>query len=524
MLAIAIFPIQTIIDFMISVKEITSEMPKAPTEEELALITKAYKFSEKAHEGYTRYSGDPHFLHSCETAKKLAEFGMGSKTISAGLLHDTIEDTEVTDEDLLKEFDEEILFLVQGVTKLGRLKYRGAERHAESLRKLFVATAQDVRVLIIKLADRLHNVKTLEHVPRKDRRNRIAKETLEIYVPLAYRLGVRALHRELEDCAFKEAYPDEYKEVRKLMKHHRPLVEKRLGKIHKSIQKEFAKEKLQDVKIYSRIKGLYSLYKKMQRRGDIEKIYDIAALRVIVPTISDCYKALGIIHGHWRPLPTRIRDYIAFPKPNGYQSLHTTIFTGDGGIVEVQIRSEQMHREAEYGIASHLSYKEGPRLKVLDTNFLWIKQLLPKSFTGENSEASTSDAYLKNVDVPEWLKQLAREQREAAEPSEFIKQLKSDFFERRIFVFTPKGDVIDLPAGSSPIDFGYAVHSQIGDHIAGAKVNGKMVSLDTELSNGDIVQIETKKASKPTHKWLDLAKTSLARRHIRSSIQKETKV
>lgn len=496
-------------------------MPNSPLEEDVALITKAYHFAEKAHEGYTRYSGDPHFVHVCETAKKLAEFGMGPKTIAAGLLHDTIEDTEVTAEEVLKEFDKEILFLVEGVTKLGRLKYRGAERHAESLRKLFVATAQDVRVLIIKLADRLHNIKTLEHVPRKDRRDRIAKETLEIYVPLAYRLGIRALHRELEDCAFKEAYPKEYEEIRVLMKKHRPEVVKRLNKIEKSIRKEFAKEELKDIQIYSRIKGLYSLYKKLQRKDDIEKVYDIAALRVIVPTVSDCYAALGVIHGSWRPLPNRIKDYIAFPKPNGYQSLHTTIFTGDGGIVEIQIRSTKMHREAEYGIASHLSYKNGPKARGFDKNFLWIKQLLPKSFVGEE-EVVSSDAYLKNVDVPSWLKQLAAEQREATKPSEFIKQLKSDFFGRRIFVFTPKGDVIDLPAESSPIDFAYAIHSEIGDHISGAKVNSKMVSLDTHLQNGDIVEIETKKKSEPKRKWLDIAKTSLARKHIRSHIQKKT--
>jgi GTP pyrophosphokinase len=378
-----------------------------------------------------------------------------------------------------------------------------------------------VRVLIIKLADRLHNIKTLEHVPRKDRRDRIAKETLEIYVPLAYRLGVRALHRELEDCAFKQAYPEEYALVEKLMNEKEAIIERRLGKIHKSIHKELAKEGLKEVKIYSRIKGLYSLYKKLQRKKDIEKIYDIAALRVIVPNVSDCYAALGIIHGNWRPLPARIRDYIAFPKPNGYQSLHTTIFTGDGGIVEVQIRSEQMHREAEYGIASHLSYKEGPKKRALDSNFLWIKQLLPKSFVGEEL-ITNPDAYFKNVDVPEWLKQLAKEQREAAEPAEFIKQLKSDFFERRIFVFTPQGDVIDLPASSSPIDFAYAIHSEIGDHVSGVKVNGKMVSLETELRNGDIVEVDTRKSSKPSRKWLDVAKTTLAKRHIRNAISKES--
>ena len=348
---------------MQSVKDITSIMPETPTTEDVELITKAYDFAEKAHEGHLRHSGDPHFVHVFETAKTLAEFGMGATTISAGFLHDTIEDTDSTEEEIKKEFGPEILFLVQGVTKLKQLKYRGAERHTESLRKLFVATSQDIRVLIIKLADRLHNMRTLQYLP-KAKQQRIALETLEIYVPLAYRLGIRKLHRELEDYAFQYAYPKKYEDTKKLLKEKSKETLKRLEKIHKSIRKAFAKEGLTDVHTFSRVKGFYSLYKKLERKGrDIEKVYDIAALRVIVPSVSDCYKALGIIHGTWRPLPNRIRDYIAFPKPNGYQSLHTTIFTGDGGIVEVQIRTEQMHREAEYGIASHLSYKEGFKKK-----------------------------------------------------------------------------------------------------------------------------------------------------------------
>lgn len=512
-------------EIMLTVKDIITEMPETPSPEGVELITKAFECAKAAHEGHLRYSGEPHFVHVYETAKKLAEFGMGPKTIAAGLLHDCIEDTDVTEEELEKEFGSEILFLVQGVTKLGHLHYSGAERHTESLRKLFVATSQDIRVLIIKLADRLHNIQTLEHVPDKEKQHRIALETLEIYVPLAYRLGVRKLHRELEDNAFKHAYPEEYEKTQHLLKKYSPEAIKRLDKIHKSIRKAFAKEGLTNIRTYSRIKGLYSLYKKLQRKKDIEKIYDIAALRIIVPTVSDCYKALGIIHGTWRPLPNRIRDYIAFPKPNGYQSLHTTIFTGDGGIVEVQIRTEQMHREAEYGIASHLSYKEGFKKKIINPNLVWIRQLLPRRLTGdsENDESygvGETKANDKEVDVPRWLKQLAEEQREVAEPNEFISRLKADFFERRIFVFTPEGDVIDLPISSSPIDFAYAIHSEIGDHIFGAKVNGKLVSLETPLQNGDIVEIQTKKSSKPTRKWLDLAKTSFARRHIRSSVQK----
>lgn len=496
---------------MPSVKNITSLMSKTPSKGDVELITKAYKFSEKAHGDDKRYSGEPHFIHVFETAKTIAEFGMGAKTIAGGLLHDIIEDTDITDEEIEKEFGKEILFLIQGVTKLSQIKYRGAKRHTESLRKLLVATSQDIRVLIIKLSDRLHNIKTLEFVP-KHKQRRIALETLEIYVPLAYRLGVRKLHRELEDHAFKHAYPKEYEETKKLLKEKEKETLKKLEKIHKSIIKAFAKEKLTDVHTFSRVKGLYSLYKKLQRKdGDIDKVYDIAALRVIVSTVSDCYKALGIIHGTWRPLPNRIRDYIAFPKPNGYQSIHTTIFTGDGGIVEVQIRTEQMHREAEYGIASHISYKEGFRKRIINPNLIWLKQLLPKSIIEEDG-----DYALKRAGIPTWLKELAEEQSDTYEPNEFIKQLKADFFERRIFVFTPKGDVIDLPIHSSPIDFAYAIHSDIGNHISGVKVNRKFVSLDTDLQNGDIVEIETKKSSSPTIKWLEMAKTSLARRAIRS--------
>jgi len=503
-----------------SVKELIGIMPEHPSEDDEALIKKAYNSALKAHEGDMRYSGEPHFTHVYATAYKLAELGMGPKTIAAGLLHDAIEDTDLTEEDLEKEFGKEILFLVQGVTKLGHLRYHGAERHTESLRKLLVATSQDIRVLIIKFADRLHNIKTLEHMPSKADRDRIALETLEIYVPLAYRLGIRTLHREMEDYAFKHAKPEEYKEMQELQKERRPAAEKRLQKIHKSIRKVLAKVDMIDIQTQSRIKGLYSLYKKVLRKGDIDNVYDIAALRVIVPSVSDCYKALGAIHGHWRPLPNRIRDYIAFPKPNGYQSIHTTLFTGDGGLVEIQIRSKQMHREAEFGIASHMSYKEGFTKNKINPNFLWLRQLLPIDLTSLLPSSSSSKTKYGSLEVPNWIKQLATEQEETNKPKEYMNRLKADFFERRAFVFTPKGDVIDLPIDSTPIDFAYAVHSEIGNHVAGAKVNGKMVSLDTHLENGDIVEIDTKKDSHPTVKWLDLAKTSLARRHIRVATQK----
>lgn len=493
----------------------------SPTKEDTALIEKAYAFAEKAHEGLKRYSGEPFFVHVFATAKKLAEFGMGAKAIAAGLLHDVIEDTKETREEVKAEFGEEILSLVDGVTKLGKLKYHGLKRHTESLRKLFVAIAKDIRVLIIKLTDRLHNMKTLQYVPAHKQR-RIAEETLEIYAPLAYRLGMRTLNRELEDLAFPYVYPKEYKQVQELLKQESKETEQHLEKVRKSLQKQLAKEGMRGVKTESRIKGLYSLYKKLLRKNmDIETIHDISALRVIVPTVADCYKALGVIHGMWRPLPGRIKDYIAFPKPNGYQSIHTTIFTGDGGIVEIQIRSEQMHREAEYGIASHLGYKEGGDSggkNVITSNLVWIASLLSYRSWFQSAKEDKPTDTSQGATVPPWLTDLAEAHADTMEPREFLEGLRADFFEHRIFVFTPKGDVVDLPLNSSPIDFAYAIHSDIGNHVAGAKVNGKLVALDTKLKNGDIVDIQTKNSSHPTGKWLEFAKTEMAKRKIRGAL------
>lgn len=467
---------------MNDVKEIISKLEKKDAKD-IALIDKAYKFAEKAHTGQKRYSGEPYFNHIVAVGKNLAEMKMDAKTISAGLLHDTIEDAYVSEEEIEKEFGKEIAFLVKGVSKLGKLKYRGVERHVESLRKFFVAMSADIRVLIIKLADRLHNIQTLQHVP-KEKQKRIALETLEIHARLADRLGMGKLKGELEDGAFKYAYPLEYEKTRELLKEKRTISEKDVEKIHRELQKELAKEGMTKIKTEHRVKQIYSLHKKLIKRGmDISKVYDIVALRVIVKTVEDCYRALGIIHRMWRPLPGRIKDYIALPKPNGYRSIHTTIFTGDGGIVEIQIRTDEMNQEAAYGIASHLFYKE--KINPDAQSIGWVKQLL------------------------EW-------QEDVSKSKEFLEHLKMDFFKNRVFVFTPKGDVIDLPEESSPIDFAYAVHSDIGDHVAGAKVNDKLVPLDTKLKNGDIVEIETKKSATPKSKWIDYAKTTVAKRHIKN--------
>lgn len=502
---------------MHKVKEITSLM-SSPSAEEIEIIKKAYSFAEKAHEGHKRYSGEPYFIHVFETAKILAEFGLRGGTIASGLLHDTIEDTDIKPEEIEKEFGNEILSLVEGVTKLGKVRYRGLDRHNESLRKLFVATAQDIRVIIIKLADRLHNIQTLEHVPEK-KQVRIAKETLDIYAPIAYRLGIQRLHRKLEDGSFPYVYPEEYKEIKKLFDQQRKDKEEKLNKFHRSIVKEMTKHKIDLVKVNYRVKGLYSLYLKYLRKDkDINKIYDILAIRIIVPTVSDCYSALGVVHGTWRPMPNRIKDYISFQKPNGYQSLHTTIFTGDGNVLEIQIKTEEMHHEAEFGIASHIAYKEGS----MKGGRSWISALMPFSWTKEEKEKSSSLPLIKDQ-PPYWLKDILESDRTSENATNFVNSLKGDLFKYRIFVFTPKGDVIDLPIDASPIDFAYAVHSNIGHKTYGAKVNDKMVSLDKPLQNGDIVEIQTRDSSNPTEKWLRHAKTSLAQRRIRNALTKTKK-
>lgn len=466
---------------MNDIKEIFSLM-KDPTQEEKALVQKAYDFAKKAHEGHARKSGEPYFNHLFATAKNLAEINMGATTIAAGFLHDSVEDMKVSPGEIEKEFGKEILFLVEGVTKLGKLKYQGRERYNESLRKLFVAMSEDIRVLVIKLCDRLHNIQTLQHVP-KEKQLRIAKETLEIYAPLAYRLGIKKLQRNLEDLSFAYAYPKEYEEIKKILKKKKDEIERHLDEFQKNLKKELYKNNISDFKIDYRVKSLYSLYKKIQKyKGDLESIYDISALRVTVPEISDCYRVLGIVHGAWRPLPERIKDYIASPKLNGYRSIHTTIFTGDGAIIEVQIRTEEMHHEAEYGVASHISYK-----------------------TGKKTEG--------------WVSKLAEYQK--IDGDEFVEGIKTDFFEERIFVFTPLGDVIDLPKGSSVIDFAYAIHTDIGDHLSGAKINGKFVAISSEIQNGDRVEVETKKSARPSTKWLESCKTTMARRKIQQSLEKK---
>ncbi len=497
---------------------ILSEMASKGAED-VSLVTRAYQFAEEAHLPQKRYSGDPYFVHTAEVGYYLAQVGMDAHAIAAGLLHDTIEDAGVKPQTIEEQFGPDVLSLVEGVTKLGTLRYRGMERHTESLRKLFAATAKDIRVLIIKLMDRLHNARTLEHVPKIEKRTRIALETLEIYAPIADRLGMSVAKQELEDAAFPWAHPKEYEKTRELLKERRHENDKRLEKTEHDMKRELADAGIRNFRTEARIKGIYSLYRKLERKDwDITKIYDILALRVIFPTVADCYSALGIIHGHWRPVPGKIKDYIAFPKPNGYQSIHTTVYTGDGGALEMQLRTESQHREALYGIASHLTYKDAMVGENKRGSLEWIRQFFPGFGNRKPVAVEEEESF---ADVPDWVQELAHVQHPGEATDEYLDTLKSDFFSHRVFVFTPKGDVIDLPIAATPIDFAYAVHSDLGNKMWGARVNGKMVALDTALRNGDMVEIITKASSKPSRKWHDIAKTNMAKKHIRAALAQE---
>lgn len=507
---------------MTPVKEITDALSEA-TPEDIAFVEKAYETAKQAHEGQTRYSGEPYFVHPSATAKVLAEYGMDATTVAAGLLHDAIEDARASREEIEKEFGAELLFIVDGVTKLGTHKYRGAERHAESLRRLLVATASDIRVLIVKLADRFHNMQTLEHVP-ETKRKRIALETLEIYAPIADRLGMGKMKRDLEDLSFPYVDPDATTHTAEMRKLKTEESEEGLKLVQKELQHDLAKRGLLSFSTDIRMKGLWSLHQKLKRkRDDISLIHDIAALRIVVATVDDCYITLGAVHARYKPLPGEFKDYIAFPKPNGYQSIHTTVVTPKAGIIEIQIRTTEMHRHAMYGIASHMSYKQlGKEIERLDKesqknkfsalSFTWIRSLIPSLMR----ITKPSDTTRSPIKIPPWLAELADAHTETEGSKEFVEGLKGDFFSHRVFVFTPSGDVIDLPAKSTPIDFAYAIHSDLGDHLQGAKVNGKMVSFETELGNGDVVEIIRRESAHPSPKWLDVVRTSLARRHIRS--------
>ncbi len=468
-----------------NIKEILDTLPHLSPEEQ-SLIERASLYAEQAHSSQKRNSGEPYFTHVFEVSKILGNMNADATTIAAGLLHDTLEDTSTTEQFLVQEFGDNVAQLVAGVTKLGKLKYQGVERHAESLRKFFIASANDIRVVAIKLADRLHNISTLEYV-KSEKQHRIAIETLEIYARLADRLGMGRIKAQLEDLAFPFAYPEEFNRVKNILKDFQNISEPHLIQVAEKLKEELEILEADITRLDYRVKHLYSLWKKLVYNDyDISKIHDILALRILVPTVSDCYQALGIIHGLYKPLPGRFKDYIALPKPNGYQSLHTTIFDGIGGVVEIQIRTNEMHQEAEFGIYSHVNYKEKQR---------GISQ------------------------KTEWTQQLLEVQKTMEKPEEFLNHLKLDFFQERVFVYTPKGDVIELPRSASALDFAYAIHSEIGTHATGAIINGKMSPLHEKLIQGDIIQVLTSEKQKPNRKWIEFCKTSFAKSHIKKYLK-----
>ncbi len=470
-----------------------------------ALIERALSFATKAHEGQSRKSGWPYITHPIAVAQSLIELGMDAETVAAALLHDTVEDTPVTLADLTAIFGKNVTELVDGVTKTGQVDHMPQEptsrtaASAENIRKLLLAVTKDVRVIIIKLADRAHNLSTLQYLS-PEKQIRIARESLEIYAPLADRLGMGALKVKIEDLSFAYLYPEEYAELSKLMASYGKSSQRYLSQLKKQIGHNLGKAGLSVISIDGRSKHLYSIWRKLQKAdGDIEKIYDLIAVRIIVPTESDCYQALGILHQHYKPLIYRIKDYIAVPKPNGYRSLHTTVFAAEGRITEIQIRTPQMHSESEKGLAAHFFY---------DTQ--------KGSSNYKNSKLSGVPSKLG------WVNGLVDVGQLAASGQDFVEALKVDLFVDRIFVFSPKGDLYDLPEGATPIDFAFMVHSGLGLKVAGAKVNGRIASLDAPLNNQDVVEILTRKNTVPKRAWLSSVKTANARSKIRAWFRKQS--
>ncbi|MBW3068433.1 MULTISPECIES: bifunctional (p)ppGpp synthetase/guanosine-3',5'-bis(diphosphate) 3'-pyrophosphohydrolase [unclassified Actinomyces] len=471
--------------------------PKADT----SLIVRAYRVAEKAHAGQMRKSGEPYITHPVAVATILAELGMTPQTLAAALLHDTVEDTDYTLERLRADFGDDIALLVDGVTKLDKVQY-GDAAQAETVRKMIVAMSKDIRVLVIKLGDRLHNARTWKYVP-EETAARKAKETLEIYAPLAHRLGMNTIKWELEDRSFKALYPGVYDEIEHLVAERAPAREEYLRQVRLQIEEDLRVNKIKGI-VTGRPKHYYSIYQKMIVRGkEFDDIYDLVAVRVIVDTVQDCYAVLGALHSRWTPMSGRFKDYIAVPKFNLYQSLHTTVIGPGGKPVEIQIRTHEMHRMAEYGVAAHWKYKEDPNASG------------PSPLGGAPGDSDAGELG--------WLRQLVDWQKETQDPAEFLDSLRYEMSGGQVYVFTPKGDVLALPSESTPVDFAYAVHTEVGHRTVGARVNGRLVPLDTKLENGDTVEVFTSKAqgAGPSRDWLNFVGSTRARNKIKAWFSKE---
>ena len=465
-------------------RELLKKVPSYRPNDDLALIRRAYNYSLLHHTGQQRASGEPYLVHPLEVACVLAEMKLDPVAIVAGLLHDSVEDTSVTIIDIRKEFGEQVAHIVEGVTKISKIDFASSEeRQAENVRKMVLAMVDDIRVVLIKLADRLHNMRTLEHLP-VERQQRIAKETLEIYAPIAHRLGMGKIRGELEDLGFRYMDPIGYEQVHAAVESRRKAGEHFLAEIEAILREKF-KEAGIEAQVQSRIKRLYSIHQKILRqRITVDQMYDLFAVRVITKDVQDCYGVLGIIHNLWRPVPSRIKDFIAMPRPNFYQSLHTSVIAENGHPFEVQIRTEEMHKMAEEGIAAHWKYKDGPVSAKDEQRLAWLRQ------------------------VVEW-------QRDVSDPSEFLSTLKIDLYPEEVYTFTPKGKVVILPRDATPLDFAYTIHTEVGHTCVGAKVNGRMVPLRYRLHSGDIVEILTQPGHHPSRDWLASVKSSRARNKIK---------
>ena len=475
---------------MKKLKALLTKIKQYSPQADFKIVEKAYDFAQKAHETHKRLSGDPYITHPLAVADILADLEQDCLTISAALLHDVIEDADVTGEELAKQFGAEIAKMVEGVTKLSQLTFISREvRQAENFRKMFVAMGEDFRIIIIKLADRLHNMQTIEYLPLPKQKD-TALETREIFAPLAHRLGMWRLKWELEDLSFSVLERDKYKEIKSKVTESRSAREAYIQDFVQQASSSLKKVGI-ECDISGRPKHFYSIYHKLVDQNlEFDEIYDLTAVRIVVENVKECYAVLGVVHAAWKPIPGRFRDYIAMPKSNGYQSLHTAVIGQGGRPVEVQIRTRQMHRIAEYGIAAHWRYKEGASDKGLDQKVSWFRQML------------------------EW-------QNELKDAKDFMESLKIDLFVDEVFVFTPKGDVFDLPAGATPIDFAYRVHTEVGHRAVGAKANGRIVPLHFELQSGDIVEVLTGKKDKPSQDWLRFVKTAAARVKIRNWFKKQ---